>query len=63
MGMDCYSLDKELKQLKEDVLQEMAKMRLMFAELYKYIAATEEVKSSKIKKGKKDANKRAMRKD
>tara|TARA_R100000306_G_C4263026_1_gene86272 strand:+ start:142 stop:330 length:189 start_codon:yes stop_codon:yes gene_type:complete len=55
MGMDCYSLDKEIKQLKSDVMQEIGKMKLMFAELYGYLSKLESEKIAKVKKGKKNA--------
>ena len=69
MGMDCYTLDKELKELKSNIDIEIAKMKLMFSELYGYIAQMEKVKSAKkeasdgIQSSKKKSKSKAVKKE
>ena len=41
-SLDGYSLNEEIKKLRQETFEEMAKQREAFTELYKYMARLEE---------------------
>ena len=57
-SLDGHSLNVKIDRLNKEVLEEISKLKLMFAELYRYIATIEESKAPKEKKKEtKDARK------
>ena len=43
-SLDGYSLNEEIKKLRKEVFQELAKQREAFSELYRYLSRMEEDK-------------------
>ena len=49
-SLDGYSLNEKIDRHHREVKEELAKMKVMFSELYGYIAKMESVKTSKKEK-------------
>ena len=54
-SLDGYSLNEEIKKLREEVFTELTKSREAFTELYRYMMKFENMLSEKPKKEKKEA--------
>ena len=62
-SLDGHSLNVKIDRLYKETQEELAKMKVMFSELYGYIAKMESSKAPKAKKGTKDAKQKSMQRD